>query len=101
MATDNRTYLDVDVSILSQEAQVRLAHQRQTYLADKAAKAAVLVQIQQDFPLDNGQAIVGAHYNRWGQFQVIIDTPTVAKPKASARPTLAAYMAAQAAQGRE
>lgn len=90
-----RTYLDVDAQGFNAETQELIASQRQTYLADKAAKAAVVAAIAAVTPVKDGEAITGYAYTRWGQMQLIISPKAAPKATAKPRRTLADYLAEQ------
>lgn len=100
MATE-KTYLDVNAQDFSEATQALIAAQRQTYLADKAAKALVVAAINAETPCKAGESVVGTTFTRWGQMQLIVGAKAEAKAKAKARPTLADYLAEQSAAGQQ
>lgn len=94
-------YLDVNFAELNDDTLTALvAAQRETYAADKAAKAAMVARLNELLEMPEGRQVTGTTYTRWGQAQIIVnDTPKAKEAGGKARPTLAAFLAAQASGG--
>lgn len=94
-----RVYLDVNAEDFSTTVQELIKAQRDTYMADKAARKALVEAMRREVPVQAGQEIAGVHYTRWGQMQMSIGDKVAPKSAAKARPTLADWLAQQAALG--
>jgi len=96
----DKVYLDVVVANLSERARAALAAQRVTYDADKAAKAALLAIMREEYPVGSAMEIAYTAYTRWGQFQAVLQPKTNTTAKTTAkRETLEQYQARMAANG--
>lgn len=97
----NNEYLDARPEDFSVEVQSLLREERAAYDVLKAAKAKVLEAIREEMTTPAGREIKRTAYTQWGQWQIVVGDKVAAKAKAGARQSLAEYMAAQGASGRQ
>lgn len=98
MAMDKgeREYVDVQATDFSEGVQKLLQAERECYNLLKAAKAETLALIKSEVPMPLGKEIASMAYTRWGQLQLVV-APKVTAKVATKRPSLAAFLAEQAA----